>query len=272
MEFDMTTIWSTYIVPWAINAAMALLIFVAGRMIARWIANLLARRLTAHQLDELLVRLTRNTVFYLLLVVVILAALNQLGVDTTSALAALGAAGLAVGLALKDSLSNFAAGVMIVVFQPFKLGHFIEAGGTSGSVQDVGLFSTTLLTPDNKRVVVPNSLIYGGTITNYSAEDLRRVDMVFGIAYEDDIEQARRLIESTLKADGRVLEEPAATVAVSELADSSVNFVVRPWVKKEDYWDVQFAMMEQIKLAFDQNGLSIPYPQQDVHMHEVKAA
>ena len=161
---------------------------------------------------------------------------------------------------------------MIVVFRPFKLGHFVEAGGTSGSVQDVGLFSTTLLTPDNKRVVVPNSLIYGGTITNYSAEDLRRIDMVFGIAYEDNIEQARQLIVSTLKADGRILDEPAATVAVSELADSSVNFVVRPWVKKEDYWDVRFAMMEQIKLAFDQNGFSIPYPQQDVHMHEVKAA
>lgn len=272
MEFDISNLWNTYILPWSINVVMALLIFIVGRIIARSIANLLGKRMTAHGLDELLVRLTRNTVYYLLLVVVILAALNRLGLDTTSALAALGAAGLAVGLALKDSLSNFAAGVMIVMFRPFRLGHFIEAAGTSGAVQDVGLFSTTLLTPDNKRVIVPNSLVYSDTIVNYSAEDLRRVDMVFGIAYEDDIDQARKLIEATLDADARVLKDPAPTVAVSELADSSVNFVVRPWVKREDYWSVYFAMMEQVKLAFDNNGISIPYPQQDVHMHEVKAA
>lgn len=272
MEFDIATIMSNFIVPGAINVAVALLIFFAGRALARLLSNVLARQMSTHKLDELLVRLTKNTVYYVLLIVVVLAALNRLGINTTSALAALGAAGLAVGLALKDSLSNFAAGVMIVIFQPFKLGHFVETAGTSGSVRDVGLFSTTLITPDNKRVVVPNSLIYSDTIVNYSAEDLRRVDMVFGIAYEDDIDLARKLIEATLTEDDRVLKEPAPTVAVSELADSSVNFVVRPWVKKEDYWDVHFAMMERIKLAFDQDGISIPYPQQDVHMHGVKAA
>lgn len=272
MELDLATIWSGYIVPWSINVAIAMMIFFIGRKLARWFSKLLVGRMSSHGLDELLVRLSGNTVYYVLLIVVILAALDKLGVNTTSALAALGAAGLAVGLALKDSLSNFATGIMIVLFRPFKLGHFVEAGGASGSVQDVGLFSTTLLTPDNKRVVVPNSLIYSDTIVNYSAEDLRRVDMVFGIAYEDDINQARKLIETALAADERVLKEPVATVAVSELADSSVNFVVRPWCKKEDYWGVNFDMLEQIKLAFDQNGVSIPYPQQDVHMHEVKAA
>lgn len=269
MNFDMQVIWVDYLMPWAIQAVMALVVFVIGRFIARWVSRLVANRMGKHGLDEMLVRLAKNTVYYVLLAVVILAALDQLGVDTTSALAALGVVGLAVGLAVKDSLSNFVAGVMVALFQPFKLGHFVEAASTSGTVMDVGMFNTTLLTPDNKRVVVPNRLIYNDTIINYSAEDTRRVDMVFGIGYEDDLDKARQLIESTLAADKRVLKDPAPTVAVDELADSSVNFVVRPWCKKEDYWDVRFAMMEQIKRVFDQNGISIPYPQQDVHMHEV---
>lgn len=272
MEFDIASIWSTYIVPWGLQAVIALLIFYVGRKVAHWLSSLAEKGMRKQVLDELLIRLAKKALYYSMLVIVLLAALDQLGVDTTSALAALGAAGLAVGLALKDSLSNFAAGVMIVIFHPFRLGDYVEAAGTAGSVVEVDMFTTTLRTPDNKRVLVPNRLIYSDTIINYSAEDTRRVDMVFGIAYDDDIEQARGIIEAALAADTRILQEPASTVAVSELADSSVNFVVRPWVKKEDYWGVYFAMMEQIKLAFDKNGISIPFPQQDVYMHEVASS
>jgi len=271
MDLSLQTIFSNYLVPWTIQAVMAVLIFYVGRIVARWLANQLAKQMSRQGLDDMLVRLAKNSAYFALLALVVLAALNQLGVDTTSALAVFGAAGLAVGLALKDSLSNFAAGVLIALFQPFRLGHYIEVAGANGTVMDVGMFNTTLLTPDNKRVVVPNRLVYNDTIVNYSAEDTRRIDMVFGIGYEDDVDLARKLIESTIAADERVLADPATQVAVSELADSSVNFVVRPWVKKEDYWGVRFVMMENIKRAFDENGISIPYPQQDVHMHEVKA-
>ena len=268
MNIDLQTLWANYLLPWSINMVVAILVFLIGRAIARWISCQVEKRMAKHGLDEMLVRLSKNTIYYALIGIIILAALDQLGVNTTSALAAFGAIGLAVGLAVKDSLSNFVAGVMVALFQPFKLGHYVEAAGTSGTVMDVGMFNTTLLTPDNKRVIVPNRLIYNDTIINYSAEATRRVDMVFGIAYEDDIAKARQLIESTMAADERILKDPVSTVAVDELADSSVNFVVRPWCKKEDYWDVRFAMMEQIKLAFDKNGISIPYPQRDVHMHE----
>jgi small conductance mechanosensitive channel len=250
---------------------LALVIFYVGRIVAKSGCNLMSRQLAKHGLDDMLVRLTRNTAYFALMGLVILAALDQLGIDTTSALAVFGAAGLAIGLAVKDSLSNFAAGVMIALFQPFKLGHYIEAAGTADTVMEVGMFNTTLLTPDNKQVVVPNRLVYNDTIVNYSAEATRRVDMVFGIGYGDDISKARGLIESALTADERILKDPAPVVAVNELADSSVNFVVRPWVKGDDYWDVRFAMMERIKLAFDENGISIPFPQQDVHMHPVEA-
>jgi small conductance mechanosensitive channel len=269
MNIDFSHFWAEYLMPWAVQITLAILVFIIGRMVARWVQGRVERRMRKLGLDEMLIRLAKNTTYFALLFVVILASLDQLGVNTTSALAAFGAIGLAFGLAVKDSLSNFVAGVMVAFFQPFKLGHYIEAAGTSGTVQEVGMFNTTLLTPDNKRVIVPNRLIYNDTIVNYSAEDLRRVDMVFGIGYEDDIDKARKLIESTIAADKRILLDPAPSVAVNELADSSVNFVVRPWSKKEDYWDVRFAMMEQIKLAFDKNGISIPYPQQDVHMHEL---
>ena len=269
MEIDIQSIWSNYAMPWTVRVFTALLVFYFGRIVARWISCTVEKQMKKYGLDEMLTSLVRNTVYYALLAVVVLAALDALGIDTTSALAIFGAAGLAVGLALKDSLSNFAAGVLIAIFQPFRLGHYIEAAGTSGTVVEVAMFNTILLTPDNRQVVVPNRLIYNDTIVNYSAKDTRRVDMVFGIGYEDDINKARALIEATMVADERILKQPAPQVAVSELADSSVNFVVRPWCTKEDYWDVKFAVTEQIKQVFDQNGISIPYPQQDVHMHEV---
>ena len=268
-EITISSLFVDHIVPWAIKIILVLAVVYFGRIVVRWFCKLLERQMKNQGLDELLSRLAGNTAYVVLMLVIILAALDQLGIDTTSALAMFGAAGLAIGLAVKDSLSNFASGVMIVVFQPFKLGDYIEAANTAGTVREVGMFSTTLVTPDNKRVVVPNRLVYNDTIVNYSAEATRRIDMVFGIGYDDDIEQARSIIESILAEDDRILKDPATVVAVNELADSSVNFVVRPWVKSEDYWGVRFALMEQIKAAFDREGVSIPYPQQDVHMHQV---
>jgi len=269
MELTADNLWSA-VGPWVLHIFWALVIFYIGRKVARWMSNYLAKQLTRHGLDDLLVRLAGNTAYVALMALVVLAALDQLGIDTTSALAIFGAAGLAVGLAVKDSLSNFAAGVMIAFFQPFKLGHYIEAAGTAGTVLEVEMFNTTLLTPDNKRIIVPNRLVYNDTIVNYSAEENRRVDLVFGISYQDDIKKARALIETVIAEDERILKDPAASVAVGELADSSVNINVRPWVKNKDFWSVRAGLLENIKLAFDANGISIPFPQQDVHMHQVE--
>ena len=254
--------------PWFIQGGLALVIFFAGRFLAKWLSNRIGRFLETHGTNELLVKVSMNTAYIALLLLVILAALEQIGVDTTSALAIFGAASLAVGLAVKDSLSNFASGVLIAFFEPFKLNHYVEAGGSSGTVIEVGMFNTILLTPDNKRIIVPNSLVYNGTIVNYSVEDTRRVDMVFGIGYEDNIGQARKLIEEIIGADDRILKDPPPTIAVRELADSSVNLNVWPWVNNGDYWAVRADLLEKIKVAFDANGISIPYPQQDVHMHQ----
>jgi small conductance mechanosensitive channel len=216
-------------------------------------------------LAKFLVALTRIT----LLTLVIIAAITALGVEPVSFVAVLGAAGLAVGMALQGSLSNFAAGVMLIIFRPFNVGDYVEAGGSAGVVQEIRIFSTILNTPDNKKVILPNSTVTGGNIVNYSANDTRRVDMVFGIGYDDDIKAAKEILEQIVAADNRVLKDPAPKIAVSELADSSVNFVVRPWVKTEDYWNVYFDITEKVKLTFDEKGISIPFPQTDVHLHQV---
>ncbi len=257
---------NTYIIPWAINIGMALVIFILGRWIARAVTNTVGRLMKKGGLDESLVDFLGNLIYAALLVVVIIAALDKLGVDTTSVMAIFATAGLAVGLALKDSLGNLAAGVMLVLFKPFKLGDFIEAGGVTGVVETIRIFSTLLKTPDNREITVPNGQIYSGTIVNYSARDTRRIDMVFGIGYDDDIRLAKQLIEEIMAADERILKDPAAAVAVAELADSSVNFNVRPWVKSEDYWNVRSDLLENVKLTFDERGISIPYPQTDVHL------
>jgi small conductance mechanosensitive channel len=217
------------------------------------------------KMDEILINFVTSILNTILLLFIIIAALNQLGVDTTSLIALLGAAGLAVGLALQGSLQNFAAGVMLIIFRPFKAGDFVEAGGTSGVVENINIFSSVFRTADNREVIVPNGAIYGGTITNFSARNTRRIDMVFGIGYGDDIRKAKDVIQEILNNDTRILKEPAPLIAVGELADSSVNFNVRPWVKSGDYWDVKYDLIEGIKLAFDAKGISIPYPQMDVH-------
>jgi len=256
---------------WAMQIGIAIAIFVVGKFIARQVSNLLKKVMQKAGTDQLPVGFIGNIAYGLLLVAVVLAAIDSLGVNVTSLMAIVGAAGLAVGLAMKDSLANFAAGVMIIIFRPFQIGDYITAGGTSGSVDEIGLFATMMHTPDNQRIIVPNSSIIGGNITNTSALPTRRIDLVFGISYDDNIGQARDIIKSVLDADERILKDPQASIVVGELADSSVNLNVRPWVNSADYWTVRPDLLEIIKTRFDEAGISIPYPQQDVYMHEVKA-
>ncbi|MDH3759503.1 MAG: mechanosensitive ion channel [Gammaproteobacteria bacterium] len=268
---NLTTWISENGVDWGIKIAVAIAIFIVGKIIVRIISNLLERALRKGKTDEMLIKFLGNITYGILLVAVVLAAVDTLGVNVTSLMAILGAAGLAVGLALKDSLGNFAAGVMIIIFRPFKIGDFINAGGAAGVVDEIGLFATLMHTGDNQRIIVPNSAILGGNITNVSALETRRVDLVFGIGYEDNIGQARDIIMAVMETDERILKDPAPAVAVGELADSSVNLNVRPWVNSGDYWPVRADLLENIKVKFDEAGISIPYPQQDVYMHEVKA-
>lgn len=259
---------NTYVIPWGINIVMAILIYIVGKIVVGILMSLFGKLMSKLKYDDMLVDFLKSILNAILMLFVIVAALDRLGVDTTSLVAILGAAGLAIGLSLQGSLQNFAAGVMLLVFKPFKSGDFVEAGGTMGSVKSIGIFTTELTTPDNKQIIVPNGAIYSGNITNFSAKDTRRVDMVFGIGYDDDLLKAKQLLETMIKEDERILAEPAAQVAVSELGDSSVNFVVRPWVKSGDYWGVMFDFTEAVKLRFDQEGISIPFPQMDVHVHK----
>ena len=251
-----------------ISLITALAIFFIGRMVVRLITNALRKVMNAQEVDPTLISFISNLVSMILLVIVVIAAVGALGVPTASFVAILGAAGLAVGLALQGSLSNFAAGVLIIVFRPYKVGDWIEGAGVSGAVEGVQILTTVLRTGDNKKVIVPNSQIMSDVITNYSANDTRRVDLVVGVSYDDDLDKVRGTIEELVAADERILDEPATTIAVSELADSSVNFVVRPWVNTGDYWSVWFDLTEAIKKRFDRDGISFPYPQQDVHLHK----
>jgi small conductance mechanosensitive channel len=251
---------------WGLRILAALAIFVVGRWVARRISTGVSRATQTARVDPTLTRFLGSVVYMALLVMVILAAVQQLGVPATSFLAILGAAGLAIGLALKDSLSNFSSGVMLVFFRPFRVGDFVEAGGVSGTVEEVTIFNTILRTPDNRIITVPNSLIYADSITNFSAEPTRRIDMVFSIAYDDNVVQAKEIMQSVIDNDERVLTDPAPVIMMLELADSSVNFAVRPWVASGDYWAVRGDLLEGIKSALEDNGLSIPYPQRDVHL------
>ncbi len=251
---------------WLINIAMTAAIYFIGRHISQFLVSWLKRVLLKSKMDDILVKFISQIANAALLLFIIIAALEQLGVDTTSMIAILGAAGLAVGLALQSSLQNFAAGVMLIVFRPFKAGDFIEAGGTAGVVEKITIFTTVMRTGDNREVIVPNGSIFGGTITNNSARPTRRIDMVFGIGYDDDIKKARDVMLQVINEDERVLKDPVPVVAVAELGNNSVNFNVRPWVNTPDYWTVRFDLIEKIKLAFDANQISIPYPQMDVHL------
>lgn len=274
LGFDWKEIWTmlqTTGVDFGINVVTAIVVFFVGKWVVNLVVNGLMKAMQKGELDITLRRFIGNVARMLLMLFVVIAAINQLGVQTASLIALLGAAGLAVGLALQGSLSNFAAGVLIVLFRPYKVGDWIEGGGISGAVEEVQILTTVLKTGDNKRVIVPNSQIMGTTITNYSANDTRRVDLVVGVSYGDDIDKVRKELQDLVAADDRILDDPAVTIAVSELADSSVNFVVRPWVQTADYWGVYFDLTEAIKKRFDEAGISIPFPQQDVYIHNVAA-
>lgn len=271
LNLDIPTLINDYAMPWGIKIALALVIFIIGRIIVSMVVTGVRKLLTARGMDDILVSFLTSILRWVLLLFVIIAALSQLGVDTTSLVALLGAAGLAIGLSLQSSLSNFASGVMLIIFRPFTKGNFVEVAGTSGVVDQISIFTTTLTTPDNKEVIVPNGAIIDNNITNYSARDTRRVDMVFGIGYDDDLRKAKQLLEEIVAADERILPEPAPVVALSELADSSVNFVVRPWVKTADFWAVMWDTTETVKLKFDEAGISIPYPQMDVHVDKLSS-
>ncbi len=250
-------------------AAFAILIL--GRILANILARASRKGMERAKVDDTLIGFVSGLVRAAILAFTVIAMLSKLGVQTTSFVAVIGAAGLAVGLALQGSLSNFASGVLLLIFRPFKKGDFVEAGGSSGSVQEIGIFTTVLHTPDNKKVIVPNSEITGGVITNYSANDTRRIDMVAGIGYGDDIAKAKAVLERIVHSHELVLGNPAPVIELSELADSSVNFVVRPWVKAGDYWRVRFDLNEAIKTEFDREGISIPFPQRDVHLFQESA-
>jgi small conductance mechanosensitive channel len=246
----------------------AIAVFLVGRWIARRIASLLERGLQRAGTDPTLVGFFRNIAYFGLLIMVIIAAVGQLGVQTTSFIAVLGAAGLAVGLALQGSLANFAAGVLMIIFRPFKAGDFIDAAGTMGVVEEIELFTTKMRTPDNKTIIIPNAQITAGTITNFSARDTRRLDLVFGVSYGDDLDKVKRVINEVLAEEPRLLKEPEPMIGLLELGDSSVNFAVRPWVPSSDYWPVFFALQEAMKKRFDQEGINIPFPQRDVHLYQ----
>lgn len=257
-------------IDFGINLAIALAIFYVGKLVISLVVRGIRKVMQAQEVEKTLETFVCNLVRMVLLVIVIIAAIGQLGIETTSFIAIFGAAGLAVGLALQGSLSNFAAGVLIVLFRPYKVGDFVEAAGIAGVVEQVQILTTVLRTGDNKQIIVPNGQIMDSIITNYSANDTRRVDMVVGVSYDDDLDKVRSTLQELIDAEDRILDEPAPTIAVSALADSSVNFVVRPWVKTPDYWGVMFDMTEAIKKRFDQDGISFPFPQQDVHLHTVK--
>lgn len=246
----------------------ALIILVVGRIVAGILRNLLRRVMTKSHVEPTLVSFFGNVAFVAMMVFVVIMALGQLGVQTTSFIAIIGAAGLAVGFALQGSLANFAAGVLLIIFKPFKVGDFIEAGGTSGIVEEIGIFTMELRTPDNKKVIVPNAKATSDNIVNYSAKDTRRVDMVFGVSYGDDLDKVRKVLEGVLAEDERILPEPAPVIVVLELADSSINFGVRPWVNSADFWGVYWDTLEKTKKRFDAEGITIPFPQQDVHLHK----
>lgn len=266
--------WMTYVeaVPtlareYGLNLLAALLIFFVGKWLARRLVNLGSRLMNQRGIDATVGGFVSNILYMALLMLIIIAALSQLGIPTAQFIAVIGAAGLAIGLALQGSLSNFASGVLLVTFRPCKVGDYIEAGGVSGTVREITVFSTTLVTPDQRTITVPNSGIMGGPITNYSTSSSRRLDMVIGVSYDSDLKQVKSLLREIVEGDERVLDaHKPVQIGVLALADSSVNIAVRPWVATADYWPLHFDLHERIKQRFDEEGVGIPYPQMDVHL------
>jgi len=269
MEFDIAGLLAQgqeYVAVYGLKLVAAIAIYIIGKWIVKMLAGVMRKGMDAKGVDATVAGFVYNLVYYALFIFVVLAALSQLGIQTASFIAIMGAAGLAVGLALQGSLSNFAAGVLMIMFKPFKVGDFVEAGGVSGVVEEIKIFHTQFKTGDNKTIIVANSGVMDNNITNYSTKPTRRVDLVIGVGYDADLLKAKQVLKDIVAAESRVLHDEANMVEVLELADSSVNFVVRSWVKSADYWPVYFALMETIKLTLDKEGINIPYPQMDVHM------
>lgn len=260
---DQSLMWLSV---YGLRLVVALLILFIGNKLAKKLGDFLGRILEKRSIDPTLIPFIRGIVHYLLLAVIFIAALGQIGINVTSFLAILGAAGLAIGLALKDSLSNFASGVMLIIFRFFRVGDYVNVAGTSGTVETINIFNTELVTPDNQKIYVPNASIMGNQIVNVTANDTRRLDLVVGISYQDDIDRAKSVIKSVLDSEPRLLQDPEPVIAVSELGGSSVNLVIRPWVKTAEYWPIRFDLLEKIKTTLDQEGITIPFPQMDIHM------
>lgn len=252
-----------------ISLITALLILILGIWAAKILTGITRRVLNKREVEPTLVKFGTNILYAILVVFVVTAALSKIGFQTTSIIAVLGAAGLAVGLALQSSLSNFAAGVMILIFHPFRVGDFIEGGGTMGTVEELGIFTTQLKTPDNKSIFVPNGNLAGNNLTNFTRNDTRRMDLVIGVGYGEDVREVRNVLLQIISEDSRILKDPEPVVAVLEFADSSVNFAFRPWVPTSEYWNIYFDIMEKIKLRLDEKGIEIPFPQRDLHLHQV---
>lgn len=258
------------VTQWGIKIIGAVALLVVGRIAAGWVRRIARRGLERAEVDATLVPFVAKLVYYFVLLIVVIAVLGVFGVQTASLVAVLGAAGLAVGLALQGTLSNFAAGIMLLIFRPFKVGDVVDVGGTTGSVVEIGVFATTLRSPDNIMIVVPNSQVYGQTIKNFNGYETRRIDMVVGISYDDDIPKALAAVRSIVSADDRVLADPEPQIAVSNLGDSSVDLVVRPWCQAADYWGLRFDLTHRLKEGLEAAGCSIPYPQRDIHLHQVQ--
>lgn len=267
---DWEWIWGTIRdegIDFGLNLLGAIAIFFVGRWAAGILIRILEKVMERAKIDDTLAKFLGNIGYALMMTFVVVGAIDQLGVDTTSLAAILAAAGLAVGLALQGSLSNFAAGVMLILFQPFKVGDYIDAGGTGGTVEEIHIFNTLMRTGDNVQIVVPNGQITSGRISNFSAKPTRRIDLVVGCGYDDDIKAVKEFLVGLVNSDDRILKDPQPLVAVHELADNCVNFVARPWVNNSDYWAVRWDLTEKIKTGFDERGFSIPFPQRDVHVH-----
>lgn len=256
---------------YGVRVVAALLILLLGRWAAGVLCSILEKLLQRQKLDQTIVSFVSNLAYFAILTFIVIAALSKLGLQTTSFVAVLGAAGLAIGLALQGSLSNFAAGVLMIIFRPFKAGDYIDGAGTAGSVSEINIFTTILKTPDNKKVIVPNAAMMSGNIINYSSYPTRRLDLLVGVSYGDDLQQVKQILAEIAAADSRVMSDPAPLIAVVDLADSSVNFTVRLWTATENYWQLKFDLLETIKTRFDAEGISIPFPQRDVHLFPAAA-
>ena len=261
-----------FLMAFGLKVLAAIAILIIGRWAAKWLRRVVERVLERGKTDPMIISFVSSIAYIGIMVFVVIAALGQLGIQTTSFIAIIGAAGLAIGLALQGSLANFAAGFLMIIFRPFKVGDFIEGAGVAGTVDSIQIFTTTLRTPDNKLIIIPNAKLSGDNITNFSTAETRRVELTVGAAYESDVRHVRKVLEGIIADDSRILPDPASFIGISELGDNSVNFVVRVWTQSADYWGVHFDMTERVKLRFDEEGIGIPYPQRDVHIYEHKAA